>query len=96
MPIAIHINAGNDTNGNPRRGFIIVDSQGTAIDFIDEGYAGTGSLQTSAYSGATPSNFTIDVSPAFYKSALRQSYGGLPSQRSQTFQPRTTPRSRRR
>jgi hypothetical protein len=91
MPIAIHINAGNDTNGNPRRGWIIVDSQGTAIDFIDEGYSGPGALKVSAYSGAALSDFTIDVSPSFYKSALHQSYGGLPTQRSQTM-----PKTRRR
>lgn len=91
MPLAIHINAGHDTNGNPRRGWIIVDSQGAAIDFIDEGYAGTGALRTSAYSSAVPSDFTIDVSPSFYKSALHQSYGGLPTRRSQSM-----PKTRRR
>jgi hypothetical protein len=32
MPIAIHINAGNDRNGNPKRGWIIANSDGEFID----------------------------------------------------------------
>lgn len=33
-------NAGNDTNGNPRRVFVVYSSGGTVLDTIDEGYAG--------------------------------------------------------
>ena len=82
MPIAIHINAGNDRNGNPKRGWIIADSEGQFIDFVDEGYAGAGALRTSAFSSAKPTP-TIDVQPAVYRDAMRQAYGALPSAASQ-------------
>ncbi len=32
--------ASNDTNGNPRRAFVIWSSDGTLLDVIDEGYSG--------------------------------------------------------
>lgn len=35
-----HLKAGHDTNGNPRRCFVILDNTGTVLDVIDEGYAG--------------------------------------------------------
>jgi hypothetical protein len=82
MAIAIHINAGNDRNGNPKRGWIITDSDGYFIGFVDEGYGGTGSLQSSAYSFAKPTP-TIEVVPSVYRDALKQAYGSLPSNASQ-------------
>ena len=82
MPIAIHINAGHDKNGNPCRGWIIADGDGQFIDFVDEGYAGTGSLRTSAFANAKPTP-TIDVQPSVYRDAMRQAYGALPSVASQ-------------
>jgi hypothetical protein len=37
--LAIKINAGLSSNGNPRKGWIIVDTRdGDRIDFVDEGY----------------------------------------------------------
>ena len=36
-----HLNAGNDTNGNPRRVFVVYAMSGNILDVIDEGYAGT-------------------------------------------------------
>jgi hypothetical protein len=82
MTIAIHINAGNDRNGNPKRGWIITNSEGEFIDFVDEGYAGTGSLRTSAFSQAKPTP-TIEVAPSVYRDCMRQAYGALPSIASQ-------------
>ena len=32
--------APNDTNGNPRRVFLVFDAEGNVLDVIDEGYAG--------------------------------------------------------
>lgn len=44
--VAIKINAGHDTNGNPRRGWLIVDAMsGNQIDFVDEGYRGWAGLK---------------------------------------------------
>ena len=82
MPIAIHINAGQDRNGNPKRGWIIASSEGEFIDFVDEGFEGTGALRNSAFSAAKPTP-TIDVVPAVYKDAMKQAYGALPSTASQ-------------
>jgi len=36
-----HLNAGNDTNGNPRRVFVVYGTEGQILDAIDEGYSGT-------------------------------------------------------
>ena len=35
-----HLDAGSDTNGNPRRGFVLYDAQGDIVQAIDEGYRG--------------------------------------------------------
>ena len=35
-----HLKAPNDTNGNPRRVFVIYDAAGNILDAVDEGYAG--------------------------------------------------------
>jgi len=72
MALAIKINAGNDRNGNPRRGWIIADDQGSFIDFVDEGYSGSGALKVSPYANFT-STEAIDVLPATYRDALSQS-----------------------
>jgi hypothetical protein len=32
---------GNDTNGNPRRIFVLYDAQGNIVQTINEGYRGT-------------------------------------------------------
>ena len=41
--IVLHLNAGNDANGNPRRMFLVFTG-GTSVDAIDEGYSGTRAL----------------------------------------------------
>lgn len=74
--LAIYINAGNTKNGNPRRGWIIANSDGEFIDFVDEGYEGTGALKTSAYSTAAPTP-AIMVEASVYKEAYAQAYGGV-------------------
>lgn len=43
--LAIKLNAGNDTNGNPRRVFVVFGSDGDIIKAIDEGYRGRGPLE---------------------------------------------------
>lgn len=44
MKYAIHLDAGHDRNGNPRRTFVVFDENGTLERAIDEGYAGYGAL----------------------------------------------------
>jgi hypothetical protein len=41
---AIRLNAGNDSNGNPRRIYVVFDSTGKIVDAIDEGYSGINAL----------------------------------------------------
>ena len=35
-----HLRGPQDTNGNPRRCFVVYDSGGNILEVIDEGYAG--------------------------------------------------------
>ena len=72
MALAIKINAGNDRNGNPRRGWIIADDNGSFINFVDEGYSGVGALTVAGYANL-PRTEAIDVTPSTYSSAYRQS-----------------------
>lgn len=45
-PVTVKIKAGHDTNGNPRRGWVVVNSRtGDTVDFVDEGYEGHAALQ---------------------------------------------------
>ena len=37
---AIYVDAGNDTNGNPRRGWVLNDKEGKYLGFLDEEYNG--------------------------------------------------------
>lgn len=45
---AVKINAGNDANGNPRRGWLLYSSDGYLEGFVDEGYSGQGALREAA------------------------------------------------
>ena len=40
----IHLRAPNDTNGNPRRSWILLNEIGIAVDCFDEGYSGTNAV----------------------------------------------------
>jgi len=45
MQMAVKVNAGHDTNGNPRRGWATINTRnGNMIDFVDEGYRGNSAL----------------------------------------------------
>lgn len=61
--LAVYMNAGNDRNGNPRRGWLVLDSDtGEALDYVDEGYLGPAALAL-AHPGAVSSP-RIMVTPA--------------------------------
>ena len=52
MLSSIKINAGNDANGNPRRGWVILNTaEGytAVIDFCDEGYDGPAAVTSRGY-----------------------------------------------
>jgi hypothetical protein len=73
--LAIYIDAGNDKNGNPRRGWLIAASDGVITGFVDEGYAGRGALREAC--GNIPStDEAIPVPASFYRRARKSSRGG--------------------
>lgn len=59
----IRIATTNDTNGNPRRGWLSVTAAGQPLRWIEEGYLGTGAI-AGIDDGET---MTIHVQPAEYK-----------------------------
>ncbi len=66
MLIGIYLNAGNDRNGNPRRGWAITDVEsGDIIDFVDEGYRGVGAFNR-AYPDVTATG-RIMTTPGEYR-----------------------------
>jgi hypothetical protein len=68
--LAIKLDAGNDTNGNPRRVFVIIDRKsGNMIDAIDEGYGGRQSL-LDVYPNAIEGP-TYVTTPRQYHSTIR-------------------------
>lgn len=68
--IAVKVNAGHDTNGNPRRGWIILDGKtGNMLDFVDEGYHGDSALKR-AYPEAVRS-VQLLVTPGEYRDLRR-------------------------
>ena len=71
---AIKINAKNDTNGNPRRAFLVIDN-GELIDVIDEGYRGTAPL-TEKYPGLQVATEII-TTPSEYRDFLRLFLAGV-------------------
>lgn len=71
-PLAIKLNAGNDRNGNPRRGWAIVDPKtGDLVDFVDEGYRGWGALKE-AYPDAVQGP-EFPTTPGVYRELKRES-----------------------
>lgn len=59
----IYIGTTNDTNGNPRRGWVRLDSDGQALEWIEESYEGRGAI--AGYNeGVT---MKITVQPAEFK-----------------------------
>jgi hypothetical protein len=70
---ALHLCATNDTNGNPRRLYLILNDEGNPVKALDEGYRG----REVARLWAQERNVTlwngpdIDVTPNEYKSWIR-------------------------
>ena len=64
------INAGHDTNGNPRRGWYVHDRSGKFLGFVDEGYGGRSAL-LSVFPNAQEASMTIAATPGEYRSAKK-------------------------
>ena len=70
MTLAIKIDAGNNTNGNPRRGWMLYDKDGYYLGFVDEGYTGREGIRNIRH--LTEGAVTIPTTPAFYRSQLKK------------------------
>jgi hypothetical protein len=68
--IALHFNAGNNTNGNPRRVFVVVNTQGEVVGAYDEGYRGEASVTQHFPGIAVVGRFNI--TPAQYRELLKE------------------------
>lgn len=75
--IVIHLNAGNDSNGNPRRIYLAILSSGRILGAVDEGYSGSGAVGERWGAGAMdwPIVEHIATTPAERKRLLAR-YGG--------------------
>jgi len=69
--LAIYLDAGHNVNGNPRRGWLIVDGSGNRVDFVDEGYAGRSALDEAGY-GGIDDTIRIPTTPKFYREQSRR------------------------
>ena len=69
--LAVHIASENDTNGNPRRGWFIADDHGDYVDFVDEGYMGSGALAEAGYPDIPRTSAKISVKPSVYREAIQ-------------------------
>lgn len=67
--IYINLAADNDTNGNPRRIFVIFDEDGEILDCIDEGYSGLAEV-TKQYPNAKYAG-RFETTPKEYRSLLK-------------------------
>jgi hypothetical protein len=64
--IAVYIATKNDTNGNPRRGWIIFNATGDVAGFVDEGYLGTAALAEAGWGTVPRTAQRITVTPGEY------------------------------
>ncbi len=62
--VCIRLCAKHDSNGNPRRVFVLLDSDGSIVRAIDEGYAGSRVLEGYSLSGAITD---FETTPAEYR-----------------------------
>jgi len=62
--LAIYVDAGHSSSGNPKRGWIITDEEGNFTDFVDEGYAGRSALKEAGYD--CPSTPRVEVAGRVY------------------------------
>ena len=91
--ITVKINAGHDVNGNPRRGWMVLQCRtGDMIDFVDEGYEGRSALKKHEHAARGPE---IDVTPKMYrelkKGTFKPGMGCGPCERRSGMAKKTVP-----
>lgn len=70
MITIIYLKSTNDTNGNPRRGWLVVTEDFTR--FVDEGYAGPHAIEEAGFDLTTPWAAEIKISASEYKRVKRE------------------------
>jgi len=61
----------NNTSGNPRRGWVHVDQNGSYISFIDEGYAGSAPIEEYRKAGVAET-ITLHITPKQYNDLIKR------------------------
>lgn len=70
--LALHFNAGNDVNGNPRRLFLVLyveNGDVKVLEAVDEGFHGRGALSRH---GKIPIVGEFRIAPSEYRSLLKR------------------------
>ena len=69
----LHLNAGHNVNGNPRRCYVCIGRDGCIIDTVDEGYDGLAALWRNhpELRDNPVYPISLDVTPAQYRALLR-------------------------
>lgn len=62
----VRVKTKNDTNGNPRRGWIQFAEDGSLLQFIDEGYQGRGAISELVMNGEADT-IALTIEPSEYK-----------------------------
>lgn len=65
--LALRVVTTNDTNGNPRRGWIVWDSRGEHMGFVDEEYTGRAALGKALDGKAFRDLGELGVTPGVYR-----------------------------
>ena len=71
---AVHLDAGHDRNGNPRRLYIVIDPDEGIVAAIDEGYTKRAALNSWNYNYFGHRDIcipTVVTTPAEYRALLR-------------------------
>lgn len=63
----IKVNAQNDTNGNPRRGWIYLSAEGRFLGFYDEGYDDGGEVMRQLRKSEREAYPSLNITPKEYK-----------------------------
>lgn len=77
--LVIHASTKNDTNGNPRRVFVVLDKSADIVETIDEEYMGTGALRAGGYDKLP--RFNIETTPGEYKALKKIGRKSNPEQK---------------
>lgn len=76
---ALHLKTKNDTNGNPRRIYLVCSPHGP-VAAVDEGYSGVGALREAGFDPC-PVVWDIEVTPGEYRAIRRSELGKAGDQR---------------